>query len=64
MNRIRGEGGRFHSGSVKKRKEEMQRQVQQQQAQQRSIGVPYNNIELPTPIIIEVSSNALKPVQN
>lgn len=31
MNRIRGEGGRFHSGSVKKRKEEMERQQQQQQ---------------------------------
>ncbi|XP_030745546.1 nuclear transcription factor Y subunit alpha isoform X2 [Sitophilus oryzae] len=29
MNRIRGEGGRFHSGSVKKRKEEMERQAQQ-----------------------------------
>lgn len=63
MNRIRGEGGRFHSGSVKKRKEEMQRQQQQhpqqqqqqQQTQQRSIGVSYNNIELATPIIIEVS---------
>ncbi|XP_063911847.1 nuclear transcription factor Y subunit alpha-like isoform X2 [Zophobas morio] len=57
MNRIRGEGGRFHSGSVKKRKEEMQRQQQQQQqqqqTQQRSIGVSYNNIELATPIIIE-----------
>lgn len=62
MNRIRGEGGRFHSGSVKKRREEMQRQQhhhqqqsQQQQSQQRTIGVPYNNIELATPIIIEVS---------
>ncbi|XP_044254750.1 nuclear transcription factor Y subunit alpha isoform X2 [Tribolium madens] len=53
MNRIRGEGGRFHSGSVKKRREEMERQQQQQQSQQRSIGVPYNNIELATPIIIE-----------
>ncbi|KAF7287284.1 nuclear factor Y-box A isoform X2 [Rhynchophorus ferrugineus] len=28
MNRIRGEGGRFHSGSVKKIKEEMERQAQ------------------------------------
>lgn len=36
MNRIRGEGGRFHSGSVKKKKlmmmeEERQRQQQVQQ---------------------------------
>ncbi|XP_050301522.1 nuclear transcription factor Y subunit alpha-like isoform X2 [Anthonomus grandis grandis] len=34
MNRIRGEGGRFHPGSVKKRKEEMERHVQQQQHHQ------------------------------
>ncbi|XP_018563745.1 nuclear transcription factor Y subunit alpha isoform X2 [Anoplophora glabripennis] len=65
MNRIRGEGGRFHSGSVKKRKEaeELARQQQQQQQQhqqqqthhevQGTIGVSYSNIEMGTPIIIE-----------
>ncbi|KAJ8984612.1 hypothetical protein NQ317_006074 [Molorchus minor] len=63
MNRIRGEGGRFHSGSVKKRREEMARQQQQQQQQhqqqqthhevQGTIGVSYGNIEMGTPIIIE-----------
>ncbi|KAI5738907.1 hypothetical protein M8J77_012545 [Diaphorina citri] len=31
MNRIRGEGGRFHSGSVKKMQEHMRQQQQQQQ---------------------------------
>ncbi|XP_031341545.1 nuclear transcription factor Y subunit alpha isoform X2 [Photinus pyralis] len=49
MNRIRGEGGRFHSGSVKKRKEE---EEQLQRSQQRSIGVTYNN-PLDNAIIIE-----------
>ncbi|XP_017767869.1 PREDICTED: nuclear transcription factor Y subunit alpha isoform X2 [Nicrophorus vespilloides] len=34
MNRIRGEGGRFHSGSVKKRKQMLQEQARQQQQQQ------------------------------
>lgn len=34
MNRIRGEGGRFHSGSVKKRRQEMEQQQQQEAAQQ------------------------------
>ncbi|XP_019766955.1 nuclear transcription factor Y subunit alpha isoform X2 [Dendroctonus ponderosae] len=34
MNRIRGEGGRFHSGSVKKRREEMERARQQSQVNQ------------------------------
>ncbi|XP_065159469.1 nuclear transcription factor Y subunit alpha isoform X2 [Atheta coriaria] len=55
MNRIRGEGGRFHSGSVKKMKREMeeqerhhQQQQHQQQNQQRSIN-PY----LADAIIIE-----------
>lgn len=71
MNRIRGEGGRFHSGSVKKRRlvtmviskfyftsacfrEEMERQ-RQQQSQQRTIGVSFNNLEIPSSIIIEVA---------
>ncbi|CAG9831500.1 unnamed protein product [Diabrotica balteata] len=65
MNRIRGEGGRFHSGSVKKRREEQARLQQQQQQQhhhqqqqthhevQGTIGVSYGNIEMATPIIIE-----------
>ncbi|KAJ8963917.1 hypothetical protein NQ314_005245 [Rhamnusium bicolor] len=62
MNRIRGEGGRFHSGSVKKRREQaeelarQQRQHQQQQTHhevQGTIGVSYGNIEMGTPIIIE-----------
>ncbi|KAJ8949717.1 hypothetical protein NQ318_013586 [Aromia moschata] len=63
MNRIRGEGGRFHSGSVKKRREEeLARQQQQQQQHQQqqthhevqgTIGVSYGNIEMGTPIIIE-----------
>lgn len=55
MNRIRGEGGRFHSGSVKKLKEEMRRQEQeaQQQAQQRALSMSYQNIEMQTPLIIE-----------
>lgn len=48
MNRIRGEGGRFHSGSVKKRKEE----EQLQRSQQRTIGVSFNN-PLDNAIIIE-----------
>ncbi|XP_028141573.1 nuclear transcription factor Y subunit alpha isoform X2 [Diabrotica virgifera virgifera] len=65
MNRIRGEGGRFHSGSVKKRREEQARLQQQQQQHhhhqqqqthhevQGTIGVSYGNIEMTTPIIIE-----------
>ncbi|KAJ8919331.1 hypothetical protein NQ315_003915, partial [Exocentrus adspersus] len=64
MNRIRGEGGRFHSGSVKKRREQeelaRQQQLQQQQQDQQThhevqgtIGVSYGNIEMGTPIIIE-----------
>ncbi|KAK9870984.1 hypothetical protein WA026_009944 [Henosepilachna vigintioctopunctata] len=52
MNRIRGEGGRFHSGSVKKRREEMRRQ-EEAQAQQRAMGMAYGNLEMQTPIIIE-----------
>lgn len=31
MNRIRGEGGRFHSGSVKKRRQQQQQQIAQEQ---------------------------------
>ncbi|KAG5872101.1 hypothetical protein JTB14_031043 [Gonioctena quinquepunctata] len=64
MNRIRGEGGRFHSGSVKKRRllreqEALARQQQHHQQQQThhevqgTIGVSYGNIEMGTPIIIE-----------
>lgn len=58
MNRIRGEGGRFHSGSVKKRKqeqEEHERQTQQQQTQTmpRTIGISYAT-GLENAIIIEV----------
>nr|XP_018897929.1 PREDICTED: nuclear transcription factor Y subunit alpha-like [Bemisia tabaci]XP_018897930.1 PREDICTED: nuclear transcription factor Y subunit alpha-like [Bemisia tabaci] len=34
MNRIRGEGGRFHSGSVKRQMQQQQQQLQQQQNQQ------------------------------
>ncbi|XP_018321835.1 nuclear transcription factor Y subunit alpha isoform X2 [Agrilus planipennis] len=59
MNRIRGEGGRFHSGSVKKKKmeeEERQRQNQQQHHQQsyqqRSIGMTFNS-SLDSSVIIE-----------
>ncbi|KAK9712195.1 CCAAT-binding transcription factor (CBF-B/NF-YA) subunit B [Popillia japonica] len=57
MNRIRGEGGRFHSGSVKKRKqeqEEHERQTQQQQTQTmpRTIGISYAT-GLENAIIIE-----------
>lgn len=48
MNRIRGEGGRFHSGSVKKRKEE----EELRRAHQRTIGVSFNN-PLESTIIIE-----------
>ncbi|XP_066138863.1 nuclear transcription factor Y subunit alpha [Euwallacea fornicatus] len=76
MNRIRGEGGRFHSGSVKKRKEEMARQrqqqaqtqqvqvqVQQQQPQQQieQISVSYANISMNTPIILESLPDMIKP---
>nr|XP_023030162.1 nuclear transcription factor Y subunit alpha [Leptinotarsa decemlineata] len=75
MNRIRGEGGRFHSGSVKKRREQeaLARQQQQQQQQhhqqqqthhevQGTIGVSYGNIEMGTPIIIEgVMPEMIKP---
>ncbi|KAF5294895.1 hypothetical protein FQR65_LT10693 [Abscondita terminalis] len=50
MNRIRGEGGRFHSGSVKKRKEEEEAQLRR--AQQRTIGVTFNNT-LDSAIIID-----------
>lgn len=53
MNRIRGEGGRFHSGSVKKRREEMERQQQQQQQQQIERTLTYSNIEISNPIIID-----------
>ncbi|XP_056648093.1 nuclear transcription factor Y subunit alpha isoform X2 [Diorhabda carinulata] len=62
MNRIRGEGGRFHSGSVKKRREEQERLHHQQQRHQQqqthhevqgTIGVSYGNIEMGAPIIIE-----------
>lgn len=38
MNRIRGEGGRFHSGSPKKRRQEQQELARQQQA---ALGVSY-----------------------
>ncbi|KAL3267044.1 hypothetical protein HHI36_011186 [Cryptolaemus montrouzieri] len=63
MNRIRGEGGRFHSGSVKKRREEMRRQQEEQsQAQQRAMGMAYGNLEMQTPIIIEeVMTDMIKP---
>ncbi|KAF5280151.1 hypothetical protein FQA39_LY18127 [Lamprigera yunnana] len=50
MNRIRGEGGRFHSGSVKKLKEEGEAQLRR--VQQRTIGVSFNNT-LDNTIIIE-----------
>ncbi|XP_060532098.1 nuclear transcription factor Y subunit alpha isoform X2 [Cylas formicarius] len=77
MNRIRGEGGRFHSGSVKKRREEMERQAQQaqqhqQQQQQQSqqqtqqhemqrINVSYGSIPMNTSIIIEGLPDMIKP---
>ncbi|XP_049825499.1 nuclear transcription factor Y subunit alpha isoform X2 [Aethina tumida] len=63
MNRIRGEGGRFHSGSVKKRREEMERQQQQQQSQQdvqqRTIGL----YDMGSPIVLEnvISQDMIKP---
>lgn len=64
MNRIRGEGGRFHSGSVKKRKQEQEEHERQQAAQQqqqqqqtqtipRAIGIAYTG-GLENTIIIEV----------
>ncbi|XP_022903205.1 nuclear transcription factor Y subunit alpha [Onthophagus taurus] len=46
MNRIRGEGGRFHSGSVKKQKQEEERQQQQHVQQTQTVrGTIYNNLE-------------------
>ncbi|CAH1174285.1 unnamed protein product [Phaedon cochleariae] len=71
MNRIRGEGGRFHSGSVKKRREEMLRQAQQQQQQQNqqqqthhevqgTIGVSYGNLEMGQIIIENVMPDIMK----
>ncbi|XP_044747706.1 nuclear transcription factor Y subunit alpha [Coccinella septempunctata] len=61
MNRIRGEGGRFHSGSVKKKREEM-RQREEAQAQHRAIGMTYGNLEMQSPIIIEeVMTEIIKP---
>ncbi|CAH0561367.1 unnamed protein product [Brassicogethes aeneus] len=53
MNRIRGEGGRFHSGSVKKRREEMARQMQQQRSQQQQEVQQQALYEMATPIILE-----------
>ncbi|CAG9770680.1 unnamed protein product [Ceutorhynchus assimilis] len=77
MNRIRGEGGRFHSGSVKKRREEMERarreqqqnqqvqvtqQVQMQQPQEiQRINVSYANIQMNSPIILESLPDMIKP---
>ncbi|KAL1122276.1 hypothetical protein AAG570_003681 [Ranatra chinensis] len=61
MNRIRGEGGRFHSGSIKKQKDELHRQQHLLRSQLHGIAAHMQSAQLESALIIDGNGATVLP---